>query len=614
MSLCSYIYDANGLRWEEGSLVVRLLVNGEPRVLAVVRSGQGTSRVDRFEGVPHPLDGLLPEGKVTGEISVRDLEALTFGSPAEIKRAGHRFTVRVPEDVLALQRQALRGDRSFPAEAFQQVGDRAQGFAVGFLPSRAQGEAGRRFDETAVQGFVAALSSVERKALALVQVASMPKSGRAGGPMARRRLRFFAGELTAAELIGALEDNPDALLHVTPGLVGDFAVRHGGDAAAVRGFDRLVESALLERSSEGGNVLLASLYAHMANGSDTPAVFPTDVDVLRASLIAKLSDEVRSGHTDMLALEVLATSDIPAGPVGAFDLPPRMLAVAVLRSAFAGNPTRTLSPTMGVFLVRLHDRGAPELLDSLLEDHPAQVVSTPDFFVMLPTEKQLDVVLREPRMALEHLELDRRAEEVAVNELFRRNEPAPMLRSEVVFAHRHAHATAIREVVDRVLRDLTEFESVFGERLRQIRQVNASPLERERLLAYGGLGTSLREFFWPALRRVKDLETRVELLDFEVRSPFQSPAGYVDAQGRRLLESISVVPASLESLRVLIKDVADRLESLRALARDGLVADFCADAERVFADVPVAMHRHLGVVLEALDGIAAEGVGQSPRY
>lgn len=610
MSICSYVYDANGLRWEEGSVAVRLLVNGEVKVLAVVRPGQGTSRVDRFEGVPHALDSSFPEGKIAGEISMRDLESLTLASSVEIARAGRRFSVRVPEDVLAVQVQRARADRSFPAEAFHTVDGQVHRFAVGFLPSRAQGEAGRRFDEASVNAFLEGLAPEDRRILALAQVASMPKSGRAGGPVARRRLRLFAGELGPVEFLDALDANPDALLHVTQGLVDDFASRHGGDADAVRGFDRLVGRVLDDGASEGGNVLLAALYAHMVSVSGVPAVFETDVVALRSSLVERLADEIHARSSDLLALEVLATADRQSGPdVGA--VASRELAVSALRSAFSRGPGRTLSPSMGSFLARLHDKGAPELLESLLEEHPAQVVCTPDFLVMLPTEVRLDAVRREPRLALEHLELDRTGEEVAVNELLRRGEPVPAVRAEVIAAQRRSHAETIRAVVDVSFRELVEFEEVFSESLRRIREVGSS-LERERLLAYGGLASSMREFFWPALRRIKDLGTCVEMLEFEVRSPFQSPAGYLDSASRRLLEDLAEVPPALESLRFLVKLSADRLESLRALARDGASEDFHASAERVVADVSVAMHRYMGVVLEAVKSVPVASPRPSP--
>jgi len=202
---------------------------------------------------------------------------------------------------------------------------------------------------------------------------------------------------------------------------------------------------------------------------------------------------------------------------------------------------------------------------------------------------------------------------VAADELRRRGEPVPALRAEVVRERHRGQVAAIRAAVDVSLRELAEFEGEFAERLRRIRQVGSSPLERDRLLAFGGLGTSLREFFWPALRRITDLGACVEMLEFEVRSPFRSSAGYLDPASRRLLADLAEVPAALESLRVLVKDTADRLESLRASARDGAVTDFCGDAERVFADLPVAMHRYLGVVLDAVAGIEADVARSSRR-
>lgn len=578
-------------------MMVSLRVNNEPRTLLVVRSGQGTSRIDRFEGSTHALDDLVPQGKVSGEISIRDLEALTFGSPVEIVRVGQRATVRVPEEVYLAQQQSSRPDRLFPAYVVHSNVGESQMFAVGFQPSRAQGEAGRRFDEEALADFVAGLSVERRRVLALAQIASMPKSGRAGGPVARRRLRFFAGELTPLEFIAALEANPDALLHVTPHLIDDLAGVSAGGREVPLALDGLRVRALDDKPSEGTNVLLASLYAHAvgATAGGTPA-FPLDVLALRSSLIERLAAEVHTQSGDLLALKVLATAEHDQEPV-------REVAIAVLRAAFTHAPGRTLSPSMGLYLSRLCDSGAPEMLEYLLEKHPAQVVCTPDFIEMLPVEMRLDAVRREPRLALERLELDRTAEEVAINELRRRNEPVPSLRSELALQHRRAYATEIREVVGLALRDLSEFETIFADRLRRIRQVVGAPLERERLMAYGGLGTSLREFFWPTLRRIKDLRTRVEMFEFEVRSPFQSPAGNLDAASRRLLDDLSEVPAALESLQATVKDVADRLEALRALARDSALADFPGDAERVFADLPVAMHRFLGVVLNALEGV-----------
>jgi len=591
MSVCGYVYDANGLRWEEGFLTVRLLVDDEPKTLVVVRSGQGTSRVDRFEGSSHFLDGQVDGGRVSGEISVRDLEALTFGSPVGVVRNGKRCLVRVPDDLRDIHQGRVRGERLFPASAFHPADGRLSRFDVGFLPSRSQGEAGRQFDEASVRAFVEGLSGDERRVLAAAQVASMPKSGRAGGPMSRLRLRFFAGELPVSGLVDAMEANPDALLHVTPGLVADLAGR-GDDES--RAFGSFVERALSGPSSEGGTVLFASLYAHAAAGGDA---FGVDVDLLRSRLVDRLAVDVSTGTGDLFALEILSTADrgSVAGPSSS-----RALAADVLRAALVRGPGRALSPSMGIFLARLHDNAAPDLLELLLEERPAQIVCTPDFFAVLPVEVRLDAVRREPRLALERLELDHSAEEIAVNELRRRDEPVPMTRSEAVLARRRNHVDAIRESVNKTFADLAEFESVFTDRLLRIRQVRADSLERERLLAYGGLSTSLREYFWPALRTIQDLATQVEMLEFEVRSPFRSPAGYIDASSRRLLADLAEVPSALDALRTTVRDAADRLESLRALARDGLVGDFCVEAKQAFDDVPVAVHRHLNVVLAAV--------------
>ena len=66
--ICDYIYTEEGLRAQSGSVAVKLSwTDGTIKTLAVVRSGKGRSRIDRWEANPRP-DG------ATGEINTRDLQ------------------------------------------------------------------------------------------------------------------------------------------------------------------------------------------------------------------------------------------------------------------------------------------------------------------------------------------------------------------------------------------------------------------------------------------------------------------------------------------------------------------------------------------------------------
>ena len=66
--ICDYIYTEEGLRAQSGSVTVKLSwTDGTIKTLAVVRSGKGRSRIDRWEANPRP-DG------ATGEINTRDLQ------------------------------------------------------------------------------------------------------------------------------------------------------------------------------------------------------------------------------------------------------------------------------------------------------------------------------------------------------------------------------------------------------------------------------------------------------------------------------------------------------------------------------------------------------------
>ena len=594
MSVCSYVYDAAGLRWREGSLTVRLVVNGELRTLAVVRSGQGTSRLDRFEAAPHPAD--VAGVKVFGEISVRDLERLVDGARVSVMTSGRRFSLGLPGAGSPV-------DGVLEAFAYHEEGGVLHQFVVPFAPGRSQGESGRSLDDPRRVGllasFAAAQSPERLEVLVRAQVEAMPKSGRAGGPAARRRLRFLAGEVSPSVFLDAVGKNPDALLHVTPELLADLVARSAapGDDSSRRLLASFVDAAATA-SSEGGNVMLASLFALAASGRSVEgSAFSASAS--RPQMVERLAAEVRALGSGSLALEVLATAD-RSGAVPGSEADPRDAAIAVLRRALVDGPTQVLSPTMAIFLSRMHDRGAPELLGYLVETHPAQILSTPDFFEMLPAEVRLAVVRREPRLALASLELERTSEAAAEEELRRRGEPVPPRRAELRARQRFAQVEAMRAEATVVLRDLAEFEGAFTDRLRRLRAAGLTALERDRLVAFGGLRASMQDFFWPTLRRVQDLVSRVEMLALEVRTPPPGRYAGPDVDAMLMLEGLDEAMFALRELQSSLKVSLERLEALRQLGRDNAVEDFCGEFERAFADVPVAVHRFLGVLLGAL--------------
>jgi hypothetical protein len=586
MSVCSYIYDSNGFRWEEGSVLVDLMVNGEMRKFAVVLAGRGASRIERFEDRTHPLDGVA--GKVFGEISLRDLERLVAGSQVEFLRDRVRHSISVTG--ARLQGGAYQG------VAYHGVSGVMESFPVEINPSRARGAEGRAFDPLNAQTteYLGALPQERRRALALAQVATMPKSGRAGGHAARRRLQTMARELIPSEFAVAAAASPDALLHVTPFLLRDMTDRafyesDAGRPAEMASLRTFVEQTITAPPAEGANVVLASLFVLKLEGGAQPEALPGSIESLRTPLVDRIATEVLATGADARSFEFLATNPLTTAE-----------AVLVFRKALVTSPSRLLTPATALFLERRQEQGTSVLLDMLVKDHPAQVLYAPGFFECMPVEYRLEVVRREPRLALERLELDRSSEEIAVIELRRRGESVPQVRVDVVRAQRLQRTEEIRACVDNIYRKAREFESSFAGTLRRLRHAELSTLERDRLMAYGGVGTTLREFSWSTLRRLQDLATRLEMYADEIGSPYQSPAG-PSVETSRLIEALRLAESAVASLRTELKGSLDAIEALRAQARDGQLADFCVRAERALTDVPVAIHRYLGEVSEAVD-------------
>ena len=134
--ICEYFYTDGGLRFESGSGVVRLVIDGEERELRVVRNGKGQSRVE------------------AGEITLRDLESHV--------QQGETLSV-----------------------AFDLNGERVM---LGLDPRNAMGENGRT-QSSRLSEVVAGLTDAQRDAVARAQVETLPY-GTKNAEEARERLRW----------------------------------------------------------------------------------------------------------------------------------------------------------------------------------------------------------------------------------------------------------------------------------------------------------------------------------------------------------------------------------------------------------------------------------------
>lgn len=152
-----------GFRFRSGSPVVDVVVDGVPRRLAVVRSGSGCSRLDRWRASPR-ADGAV------GEITVRDLAALLEGSGSS------SVEVSVFVDGAPIR---LRLD-----------------------PVRAMGGSGRVDDTASLRDVLARLDPDDRRRLADSQVDSAPY-GDGDASAVRARLRVLLDDLSDASLLAS---------------------------------------------------------------------------------------------------------------------------------------------------------------------------------------------------------------------------------------------------------------------------------------------------------------------------------------------------------------------------------------------------------------------------
>jgi len=178
-----------GFRFRSGSPVVDVVVDGAPRRLAVVRSGSGRSRLERWRVAPR-ADGAV------GEITVRDLAALLEGSGSS------SVDVSVFLDGAPIM---LRLD-----------------------PARAMGGSGRVEDAAELRDSLARLGPDDRRRLADSQVDSAPY-GDGDAPAVRARLRVLLDDLSDASLLAAARERGEMFGFWDDDLHAGLLARPGGD-------------------------------------------------------------------------------------------------------------------------------------------------------------------------------------------------------------------------------------------------------------------------------------------------------------------------------------------------------------------------------------------------
>jgi hypothetical protein len=377
MSNCDYVYDALGLRWRDDRCYVRLLVDGDLRVLHVVRNGSGASRIDRFSdgALLHPLGGT-----VFGEVTARDLERILRDGSVEVLVDGRRVSVsRTPEDTDA---------NSIALEVIVDATAGPTSLGSRLVPSKAGG-GGRLADTSAMVAAIESLGSsrATRAAVALAQFETMPKSGRAGGPAARARLRACISVLLATgrfeEIAEAFLSSPDAALHMTPACYAELCTH---DESLARAVTIAVEASLADGAATAP---LAVMAACRVVCRSLPASRP-------------VSDPVAAGDPEIdLAIvrsHVLAAEG--ASREGFEILASDTATVSHARDMLVSNPERLLDAEMAVMLMRLsHNPSRSPLLTDVLRSYPTLVLSRPEFGLQLG-EYIRESILQAPLAAL----------------------------------------------------------------------------------------------------------------------------------------------------------------------------------------------------------------------
>ncbi len=203
MTNCNYIYDEDGLRWEENAAAITLLIDGAEHHFRPVRNGNGNSRVGRFDRkqVSHPARS----GEyLYGEITARDLERIEMNGHIEVLIDGARRRIE----------KAVSNEKGFPASIALPDGTP---FTT-YIQADRIGGSGRIGDPRRIEDAIRA--SGEPVLVAASQLGTMPKSARAGAAAARARLfavvKVLLEEGESDLLFAGMSENPDAGIHLSP--------------------------------------------------------------------------------------------------------------------------------------------------------------------------------------------------------------------------------------------------------------------------------------------------------------------------------------------------------------------------------------------------------------
>lgn len=367
MKNCNYVYDAEGLRWEEGSVTIALLVGDAEQHFKVVRNGSGSSRITRFTGksVPHPG---MPETYLYGEITGRDLDRILTTGFIDVMVDGNRTRISHsdPQARSGLTAQVVLNGPAGPEQITRRILPGKLG-GSGRIADRRQIEAAILHAADGVTGGAATI--------ALSQMATLPKSARAGAAAARARLHAATETLlTAGEydnLIEAFHVNPDAALHLTPELylridalsptaaedLEDAVVRGAvfagihGDGPGSDRVHALFSACRIAKSCRGGNA-------------------PDSEDAMRITGALTGSREAAREALEMLVRE-------PAT---------RRVAAALLAEAARTNPGRALTAETALMLSRVgaESNVGQSTLEHLAIEHPETLGANWLFLEQLP--------------------------------------------------------------------------------------------------------------------------------------------------------------------------------------------------------------------------------------
>lgn len=375
MTICNYIYDTDGLRWEDGNVLVELAVDGKHQIFSVVRNGQGRSRLERFADRAHRLDN--DERKIFGEITTTDLARICENG--ELKIGGLTASSGLVTNLTLTYMPEGRGVPRCEAVAVTEHGE----FAVTLEPRRCAGTSGRTDDYSRLSWAFDRRPADQRQALALAQLTTMPKSGRAGGPAARSRLLVVVERVSNVTFLEAAKNNPDILLHLTPVSFGVLRERH--DEAEVRALAALVERARNDdpHYQPSNVVLLLNDLGDSRHG----AIVGDD------GVLSRIAEEVKFHRGSSYALELLVRD---GSATQLWDL---------LEDAAGTVPARVYTFELVSMLTRVNNDNARSLLDKIALAHAETLADQPLTMHALPDGTRALVIAKAPLRALETAEL-----------------------------------------------------------------------------------------------------------------------------------------------------------------------------------------------------------------